>query len=752
MPFAFRSFSFIASLMLICSISMRPASQCRGDENNSPAATGVAANQASFENNDFAITTGIANTIRLGKWSPVTITPKQSQKITQVAIQTRDGADVPVIYQTQQASPSADGSVDALARFGRKCKSFQITIVTADGKTAEIAVPLNNTQTLLSVKPLILAIENDSQIPQAINHEKTQLLANETQPTAKQLADLSTLPNSWLAYDAVHTIFLTASDTNLLNQLTDQQLTAIEEWVRQGGRLIVSASPANAADGFAADQPLARFAPGPIKTKLNFNNSSRLENFAGSRKQLIKTGEPPIDIVGFETHQAKVWVADENRNPLVTQHALGLGNIVFVAFDLKHPKILAWQSYPELIRVLSAGKNNSDRDGQQSISSLGSGVGHLGFTDIVGQLFAPMEQFSKVQFVPFTAIAILIGLYILCIGPLDYFLLRKLFGRMELTWITFPLFSLLFCGLAFGISQWSRPHALQANQLEIIDIDASDSSCRGSVWTNFYSPTGDALDVQLPETNALDLKLQQSLTSWHGLPGNGLGGMNGGSAATVSVPSYTHPISSASVTSQLKSFPIPVSSSRAIFSNWQAELPTKIRSNLTFRKKTDEIVGSLKNPLNCELTNCRLYHGNWAYVLEAPLGADDVIDIATETNSKRIQSILNRKRVDAEDSNRSYATRWELSETNVGRIAEMMMFYEMAGGSNYTGLSHGYQGKTDLSDLLTSQRAILIGEVKGQISCLDATAANPKAASPEYDHVTTFVRIVLPVNAERSPR
>ena len=86
---------------------------------------------------------------------------------------------------------------------------------------------------------------------------------------------------------------------------------------------------------------------------------------------------------------------------------------------------------------------------------------------------------------------------------------------------------------------------------------------------------------------------------------------------------------------------------------------------------------------------------------------------------------------------------------NVGRIAEMMMFYEIAGGRNYTGLSHRYQGKTDMSGLLTSQRAILIGELKGQVSQLEATTTNPSAGTPEYDQVTTFVRIVLPVNAER---
>ena len=272
------------------------------------------------------------------------------------------------------------------------------------------------------------------------------------------------------------------------------------------------------------------------------------------------------------------------------------------------------------------------------------------------------------------------------------------------------------------------------------------------MWTNFYSPTGHSLDLQLPNTNPLDFTIDQSLTSWHGQPGNGLGGMNGGSAATVTIPGYTQSVDSNSANSQLESFPIQVSSSRAIFSSWKSQLPAKIRSNLTFRKKSDEIVGSFKNPLNCELVNCRLYHGNWAYVLEGPLAADEVVDVATETYNKRIQSILNRKQVDAEDKNRTYATRWELSEMNVGRIAEMMMFYEIAGGSNYTGLSHGYQGRTDMSGLLTSQRAILIGELKGQVSKLDVSAANPTSSEPEYDQVTTLVRIVLPVAAERQRR
>ena len=705
--------------------------------------------QHRFEDEDFTVAIGIENTIRLGKWAPITVTPKHSQKITQIEVLTRDGADVPVTYESKFESLTAGSSAQALVRFGRRNNSFKLKVFTEDGAMAELLIPLVDTQTLLSVQPLILTIERDGKVTQAINGDSTAQPSDNRGRVAKQALDISGLPDSWLAYDAVDTIFLTTNDTQILSELSDKQLLAIEGWVRNGGKLIVSASPDNSGNWFAPEKPLARFAPGKIRETRQFKNSRRLENFAQkSPEQLLQASDEPIKTVLIEPTSAKVWVMDENRNPLIVQHAMGLGSVVFVAFDLKQPKVVAWPSYSALIRALN--KGTTPKGNSQSISSLGSGMMHLGFTDIVGQLFAPMEQFSKVQFVPFTAIAILIGLYILCIGPLDYFLLRKVFKRMELTWVTFPLFSLLFCGLAVGISLWSRPHTLQANQLEIIDIDATDSSCRGFVWTNLYSPTGDTLDVQLPTSNSLDLPVDESMTSWHGQPGDGLGGMNGGSTATELVPGYTQSITLDPSSSQLRSFPIAVSSSRAVFTSWKAKIPLQIRSNLTFRKGADEIVGSFKNPLNHELVNCRLYHGNWAYVLEGPLAAEDVVDIATETNSKRIQAILNRKQVDEEDSNRSYATRWDMSEMNVSRIAEMMMFYDIAGGSNYTGLSHDYQGRTDLSELLTSQRAILVGELKGRVSQLEVTSTDSSSGDPEYDQVTTFVRIVLPVTNARS--
>ena len=77
------------------------------------------------------------------------------------------------------------------------------------------------------------------------------------------------------------------------------------------------------------------------------------------------------------------------------------------------------------------------------------------------------------------------------------------------------------------------------------------------------------------------------------------------------------------------------------------------------------------------------------------------------------------------------------------------MFYRAAGGSNYTGLTHSYQDFVDLSDHLYLQRAILVGEIKPNVTNLKI---NDQSVSKEYDQTNTLVRILLPVTYQQQRR
>ena len=63
--------------------------------------------------------------------------------------------------------------------------------------------------------------------------------------------------------------------------------------------------------------------------------------------------------------------------------------------------------------------------------------------DLAESLNQTLDDFQGVTPIPFAAVAAMILGYIVLIGPGDYFLVKKLLKRMELTWITFPLWVIL---------------------------------------------------------------------------------------------------------------------------------------------------------------------------------------------------------------------------------------------------------------------------------------------------------------------
>ena len=82
-----------------------------------------------------------------------------------------------------------------------------------------------------------------------------------------------------------------------------------------------------------------------------------------------------------------------------------------------------------------------------------------------------MDQFREVPPVPFAIVAGLVVIYILLIGPIDYLIVKKWFKRMELTWITFPIWVVLFSVGAYVLAYWLKGDQLRVNQAELVDID-----------------------------------------------------------------------------------------------------------------------------------------------------------------------------------------------------------------------------------------------------------------------------------------
>ena len=294
------------------------------------------------------------------------------------------------------------------------------------------------------------------------------------------------------------------------------------------------------------------------------------------------------------------------------------------------------------------------------------------------------------------------------------------------------------------LSRSTKPANSQINQLEIIDIDAESNSVRGNLWTNIYSPHNASCEVSPAPTNAFGIDTSNTNISWMGLPGEGLGGMRSNSQVGLGRQGYECQLEnsgpqSQSITGRLTKVPVKVASTKTLYSHYDANHDFGIRSRLRLNSR-GRLQGTITNPFDYTLKDCRILFENWAYIVGSPIEPGDSVEVLSER--ERTTSSYFSRRVDTE-SDKGGGLPWRPQEDDIGRIAEMMMFFDAANGRQYTGLSHDFQPFIDLSEQLNLRRAVLFARVDTLGTELDIQCSS---SDVEYDQSQTYVRIILPVN------
>jgi hypothetical protein len=157
------------------------------------------------------------------------------------------------------------------------------------------------------------------------------------------------------------------------------------------------------------------------------------------------------------------------------QQQLGQGQITVLGFSLSAPELgllpdaaLFWESVTTL-RV-----STTDLQQMQQIE------------DVQAQQFASVLTLLPVLAVPpLTTLAIVIGLYLLIIGPGLYLLLRRL-DRQAWGWVAVPLVTILFSLGAYGYGLRLRGNDTILNQISIVESIAGRSRVR--TYAGIFSP------------------------------------------------------------------------------------------------------------------------------------------------------------------------------------------------------------------------------------------------------------------------
>jgi hypothetical protein len=689
------------------------------------------------------VVAGIGGVHRTGYWTPLSI-PVSGGRAESVRAWVADADGLLV------GSPPGQGEAGGVARTciraGRPAARLAIEPLgtaagsgTTPGRRAESAAPIPGT-TVPSTTPLVL-VHGD--LPAA--SAALRLVAGERTAAAVVRLSAAPLPPRLTPRD------LDAFDVAIIcgrevATLSRDALTAIDGWVRGGGRLVFIAGE-SALEVAAGGSPAADWLPGTEPQLVRLSRFGSLEAFA--RAGGLAGRSPPQGVSAPRFAQTpmpdgliEVFEGSPADQPLVVRRAYGLGTITWLGLDIDAAWAAAWPGCDRLIAAVLGGRAAAE----DSLAVTDPGRPRV--PDLAGQLRVALDTFpapSGASGVPFEILAGLGVLYALALYPLDWWLVSRS-GRPWLSWLTLPALAGGVTVAAWGIGGlWGHRAPPRCQVAEVLDIDAVGGLVRGSAWLAASSPTNATLDISIAAAPGLPVTAADAAVSWFADGGPGFGAVD---AATTHPSLAAHDYAYGFTLADLVGVPIAAASSRLFEASWTAVAATPAASSTLVRDTRGLVRGTLVNQLPFALRECRLLHSGWLYDIgDFEPGA--TFDTESGRGPRSLAAALTH-RIAVGDRDR--AERWDTASLDVTRILEVAGFHAAAGGPGYTTVEPGRLRRLDLSPLLAVDRAIVVGLAPAGVRGsawkvgLGGAAAAPLALTPEAADSGTLVRIVVPLS------
>lgn len=435
-----------------------------------------------------------------------------------------------------------------------------------------------------------------------------------------QLGSVQEMPDQWFGYEGADLVVLPTGGPraefiadlfNSDNPAFARKRRALFEWVRRGGKLVVSVG--DRADAVAASVEFSGYenkaskewvpgilpvqvAPTPKVSSLRVNQAGAMNSFtltypprtlddlarlkvlavtSGLPGKTVPTTLPPslFAVAALKDNPRKSPYtailsgssdkpADKPDKPadnpftrpatpattekLAAQAPFGLGRVTVVAFDIDRSPFtdvannFGRTEFWEWL-LTEAGDRDAPRtpdmqvqqqrdDFNRNKPGMGqqSAVNPGGEDGVLSALRGSVDYYDEVPVISFGWVALFILGYTLVIGPIEYVLLKKLLGKLELTWITFPIIVLTVSGAAYATAYAVKGKDLRMNKIDLVDIDMRTDPARprvyGRTWFTIFSPRIDSYTIGVePKENWAKTRDDRDYSpvttvDWFGLP------------------------------------------------------------------------------------------------------------------------------------------------------------------------------------------------------------------------------------------
>ncbi|WP_018132808.1 DUF7408 domain-containing protein [Effusibacillus pohliae] len=238
-------------------------------------------------------------------------------------------------------------------------------------------------------------------------------------------------------------------------KLTNEQIQAIAKWVEKGGCLLVSGGPNYTGGGSL----FGDLSPVQVTGTTEISDLSGLRSFTGA--------QPPAGkltvTVGQLKPDSQVLIHTGNL-PLVVKRQIGAGSVLYAAYDLSEEPLASWQGNKDLWGKAFAAINLNAQGG--SIQGKGL-IRPPGFEDKSRLVFA--STLFNALTPSMTMNIVLFGSYVLIVGPLMFFVLRRVKKR-EWGWFLIPGTAAVFALGIYLINTDQRSGGAVGQFVSMIDL------------------------------------------------------------------------------------------------------------------------------------------------------------------------------------------------------------------------------------------------------------------------------------------
>jgi hypothetical protein len=580
---------------------------------------------------------------RNGVWTPITVplqagpdeVPRGSYRLV---VETTDGEGVPYRYTVAVPAIPANSTqrVFAYVRPGRTDATFTIALQQMDGTEVQTVADLSrdpSKKEVLEPKEILYltlgsplhGLQQASKSEAAESGEQADKQSEEVSRFVS-IESVADLPDRWFGYESVDVIVVTTSHDAFAAQLLDMdqaRRVALLDWVQRGGRLVLSVGRnQQSVAKWLEKMPLV---DGTLQGKITRLALPSLQMWCSAdprHKQGLRNIEITRVVPGPNMHglvYEDPTADDLEARPVLWQSSCGLGRVLLVAFDLDAPPFSTWEGQSAFWKRLQEeiAPHAAPASPNRPAASFTAGG------ELAVDLKRELENFAETPVLSFGWVALFILFYIVLVGPLDYLLLKKVFKRLELTWITFPALALLVSGIAYAAASYFKGDNLRINKIDLVDIDLhSPGQIYGHSWFTLFSPRIQNYTIGL-EPVAPEWGGRWSLEDAEApLPPVMVAAMDGlepglgGNMQSL----FRRPYEYAADAGGLLHVPVPMWATRTFTASWRVPLqsrpfqdrPLPLQANLRISRDGRALSGTITNNLPTELHGVVLFfQGQW---------------------------------------------------------------------------------------------------------------------------------------------